>query len=1355
MREPVRFADGVAALAEAGVGRYLELGPDAVLSAPVAECLEDLDPDGDEPLVACSQRQGQDQAGNLLAFLARAHVDGADLDWGALHEGSGARAVDLPTYAFQRERYWLESRPAADPSVEGLAIAAHPLLHGATQLAERDEWVLSGRISLAAQPWLADHCVFGSVLLPGTGQIDLAASAGRLVGCETIDELTFEVPIVLRPEGSLALQVTVGEPDQSGGREVAIYTRADGPEEEAGEAAWTRHASGSVSPTAADAAAPAPLGAWPPVEATPIDVAALYEMLDEVGFGYGPAFRRAVAAWKRGEETFAEVELDAAASFGQGFTIHPALLDAAGHPTLEFLGAGSGGELPLPFSWSNVTVRQAGASTLRVRITPAGEDAVRIAAFDSAGTPVLSADSVASRPVAASQLRGASRDLSDSLFSIEWAEADEPAEPGPLRFAILGEPPAGAPAADRYPDLEALASAVEAGEPAPDVVVAAAAADPTLEPAAATEHGVGATLELIQAWLACERLGDARLALVTRQAVAVRDDEPRDLAAAAVWALVTSAQAEHPDRFLLLDADEEAIRWEALAAGEESQLASRASALFVPRLRTAREQTLAVPAAEPSWHLDAGEAGMLEGLEIRPDGRAERPLQPDEVRIAVRAAGLNFRDVLITLGQYPGRASIGSEAAGTVLEVGAAVADLAAGDRVLGTMDDAFGPLAVTQRHRVTPIPAGWSFVDAAAVPITFLTAYYALVDLAGLGAGETILIHAAAGGVGQAAVQIAAHLGATVFATASPRKWEALEGLGLPPERIASSRDLEFREKFRETSGGRGVDVVLDALAGEFVDASLDLVADGGRFIEMGKADIREPDQVAAGHPGVRYRAFDLVEAEPQRLQEMLRELGALFERGTLRLPPIRTWDIRRSLDAFRHLREGRNIGKVVLTLPRALDPEGTVLISGGTGGLGALVAERLAASEGARHLLLLSRRGAAADGVGELVERLAELGASATVVACDVADREALGGALAAIDPAHPLTAVIHTAGVLDDGVVEKLDRAQVARVLRPKSVGAIQLHELTRSADLAEFVMFSSVSATIGAPGQGNYAAANAFLDALAQRRGAEGLPAQALAWGLWGEAGMGETLGDVDRARLARQGMAPLSNDDGLELLDAARAIGGAALVPIRLDAGALKRQAQAEALPPIFRNLVRAPARSAASGVALAQLASASGVEAERLALDLVRGHIAGVLGYSSPQAVDPERPFKDLGVDSLAAVELRNRLGAATGLRLPATLVFDHPTAAAVAAFLLTKVEGASPGAAQGNGEEARLREALASIPLARLRSAGLLETLLELAAANGDAFSEEAIGEEIDEMDVDDLVQRALETQATQVEAG
>ncbi|MEU8383078.1 type I polyketide synthase [Streptosporangium sp. NPDC048865] len=364
---------------------------------------------------------------------------------------------------------------------------------------------------------------------------------------------------------------------------------------------------------------------------------------------------------------------------------------------------------------------------------------------------------------------------------------------------------------------------------------------------------------------------------------------------------------------------------------------------------------------------------------------------------------------------------------------------------------------------------------------------------------------------------------------------------------------------------------------------------------------------------------------------------------------------------------------------MPRRWDPEGTVLITGGTGGLGALFARHLVTERGVRHLLLTSRRGPDAPGAAELRDELVAHGAEVTVVASDVGDRDQVAALLAGVPGEHPLTAVIHTAGVLDDGTIASLTPERLETVLRPKVDAAWHLHELTAELDLAEFVMFSSVAGVIGAPGQGNYAAANSFLDALAQLRRAEGLPAVSLAWGAWAQdGGMTGTLSDADMERLTRAGTPPLAPEQGLALFEAAVRAGEPVVAPVRLDLPALRARGE---VPPLLRRLVRGRRRSAAgrsetAGTLLQRLAPLTAAERAEVLVDLVRTEVAMVLGHVSPETVEVRREFRELGFDSLTSVDLRNRLNGTTGLRLPSTLVFDYPTPAVLAEFLLAELLG-------------------------------------------------------------------------------
>jgi len=483
----------------------------------------------------------------------------------------------------------------------------------------------------------------------------------------------------------------------------------------------------------------------------------------------------------------------------------------------------------------------------------------------------------------------------------------------------------------------------------------------------------------------------------------------------------------------------------------------------------------------------------------------------------------------------------------------------------------------------------------------------------------------------------------------------------------------------------------------------------------------------------------------------------------GDLELLPVAAWDVRRAGEALRFMSQARHTGKLVLMIPPdAVAPRqaGTVLVTGGTGMLGALVAGHLADAGRARVLMLASRSGPAAPGTAVLAAGLAARGAAVRVTACDAADRAGLAALLAAVPAGCPLTAVVHAAGVLDDGVTGSLTPARVEAVMRPKADAAWHLHELTRDVDLEAFVLFSSAAATFGSAGQGNYAAANAFLDGLASCRRAAGLPGVSLAWGLWaGASGMTGHLDDGDRARMTRGGVQGLTAGQGLALLDAAAGRPEPQLVPARLDlAGVRAAAARGEQVPALWRVLVIRPGLASRPAAAPAdqartlgqQLAALSPADQDTVLLNVVRGHVATVLGHTAAGAVAPDRAFTDLGFDSLTAVELRNRLHAATGLQLPATVVFDYPAPAALARHLREQLCPAA--AAQSGPADHQLRQVLAAIPLNRLREAGLLEPLLQLTGLHHTAASGPGAGaaEAIDTLDADSLVRLALHTEST-----
>ncbi|MFJ2116336.1 type I polyketide synthase, partial [Streptomyces sp. NPDC087850] len=593
LRETVRFEEGIRALADEGWGVFVEASPHPVLTVGMQETLEALDHRG---VVTGSLRRQEGGLDRLLVSLAQVHTHGGTLDWTTVFTGTGAARVDLPTYPFQRRRYWLEATAnvPGDLSAAGLRTLEHPLLTGVVDLAEGERTVFTGRLSVATHPWLADHAVFGSVLLPGTGFVELALAAGQYTGFGHLDELTVHAPLVLPERGAVHIQLVLAGADDLGRRALTVHSR---PEGGAGEQAWTRHATGALA-VAGTAEVPAVSAAWPPSGVIEVDLDEVYERFAEAGYVYGPAFQGLRRVWRREGELFAEVELagserDAAGRFG----VHPALLDAALHPLL--LGYGtprSEGLGRLPFSWSGVSLRATGAATARVRLTLTGGDTVGVTVADAAGGLVASVDALVTRPVTAGQLLQAGRSAGQSgLFEMEWAPVlSSPA--GAESWAVVGCGEAGVSAGGTglgwYEDLTELRQTVDLGAAVPEVVFAFCAHQPREADGANAVHVTTCeVLALLREWLADERFAGARLAVVTGGAVAARPgDAVSDLAGAAVWGLVRSAQSEHPGRFVLLDMDDRAVSWSAaqrgLATGEP-QVAVRGGEVLVPRLARA------------------------------------------------------------------------------------------------------------------------------------------------------------------------------------------------------------------------------------------------------------------------------------------------------------------------------------------------------------------------------------------------------------------------------------------------------------------------------------------------------------------------------------------------------------------------------------------------------------------------------------------------------------------------------------------------------------------------------------------------------------------------------------------------
>jgi myxalamid-type polyketide synthase MxaB len=827
----------------------------------------------------------------------------------------------------------------------------------------------------------------------------------------------------------------------------------------------------------------------------------------------------------------------------------------------------------------------------------------------------------------------------------------------------------------------------------------------------ATGREAAHALQLAQHLLAADT--PTRLWLVTCGAQAVTGTEPIDIDAAGLWGLGRTLTLECPQLqtvcvdleggphdFDHLLAELNASRAEAHPmrpgpqsghhtvpqpndAATESQIAWRAGVRHVARLQRLRDSRKTLERPSEPFRLQLAEYGSPDQLTLAP--RPRRTPGPGEVEVEVRATALNFRDVLNSLGlladyyrnvlgiERAADIPLGFDCAGVVTAVGPDITDIQAGDEVMVAAAGASTSHLTIWRACVARKPAALSFEAASALPSVFLTAWHALERLARLGPGERVLIHAAAGGVGQAAVQIAQAKGAEIFATASPAKWEALRRQGVA--HVMNSRTLDFADEIMRLTHGEGVDVVLNSLSGDVIDKSLDVVRHGGRYVEIGKLGILDPAEVTRRRPDVRYFTFDLGEetaGDPEWLQTTLDTLRQKFESAELKPLPFAVFPIEEAIEAYRTMQQARHVGKVVLSFapaPQAIRSDASYLITGGLGALGLEVARYLV-SRGARQIVLSSRKAAVSTNA---LDALREAGATVVVAPADVASADDVTRLLDQCQALAPLRGIVHAAGVLDDGILEKQTAERFRRVFAPKVEGALHLHEQTAESSLDFFVCFSSMASLLGSPGQSNYASANACLDALCQHRRARGLPALSINWGPFANVGMAAHLD------MTGQGVDKMDAPSGMDvmgsLLDARST--PAQVAVMRIHWGAFTQGA-----PPAFLSLVSplarqsAPARASASDDSvLRRLQDASLEEREKQLQSYLQEQLLSVLGLDASQPLSPTQSWSGLGLDSLMTVELKNRLERSLRVTLPVDkLTRDTQT---LSQFILTKIQAA------------------------------------------------------------------------------
>lgn len=1327
-RQPVQFAESVRTVAALGCSVLMEIGPQPVLTgAAVQVWPEHLA----APRAIVSLRKGVGDRRQIADALAAAYVGGRQPDFAALHR-QPRRRVELPTYPFQRRRFWPKTSASAGSEFNG--VAASGILGSGKDLASGDS-VYTSRLSVKSQPWLSDHVIYGTVVVPGATYAAMALAA---VGTPArARDVFFYEPIILPEKSSREVQLTLHPLEGGSEWKFQVHSRPYGVR----DTEWSLNAEGVVVSGVGDDTDEPVSGSDPVDEAIErldrMRPQELFETFADLELAWGPTWSGSLKSLWLGEgEAIGDILVGEELAEHLGTEpMHPVLMDlctGVAFPAFPALLAAEQGvnDLFLPLRYGQVTLREKMPRRFycRARWHSSGLDS-ETQVFD---LDFLDRDGrqlggirefTVKRAPREALLRGLGGDATRLLYTLGWHEVPPPPsssdseDAGRLSgnwliagFDELAAKLPGCVPFDRSTDPELLgqllAQAHERGAGFSGVVWRSAGpnADESSPGsgagAARLETEIANLLSAVHAVQGGSQGGGVKLPgglwIVTERAVATESGEPVDPVQAALWGFGRTTINEEPAlRCKLVDCDGSPEAVHALAGllatpVEEPEIALRQGKLLASRLLPwARSGHLTVPRAG-DYVLAPTERGAIDNLRL-----TETDVPPPDdgyVQVRVEAAGLNFRDVLNVLGLYPGDPGpIGGDFAGVVTQLGDGATGLEVGQRVYGSMQGAFASRFNVPAQFLAPIPDGVSAVEAATIPAAALTVRLAF-DWAQLKPGDKVLIHAASGGVGLAAVQMAQQCGAEVFATASTFKRATLRKLGV--KHVYDSRTTDFADQILADTDGAGVDVVLNSLTSEgFIEATLKATAQNGRFAEIAKRDIWTPEQMAVARSDIAYEivALDTVMfTEPERIRDLLTEvsqgLAAAVDSSRTgssvaewRPLPAEIYPLTEARAAFRRMQQARHIGKIVVQIPNPLQPRAdrTYLITGGLGAIGLHTASYLA-QLGAGDIVLTSRRAPDADAQQAIDDITERYKTRIHVFTADVGDESDVTALLERIRAElPPLAGVAHLAGVLDDALLSQQSLDRFRTTLAPKAFGACHLDRLTREDELDFFIVSSSVSSLFGSPGQSNYATANAFLDGLVAQRRAQGLPATGVNFGPWSQGGMASS--EAASANISAQGLIPLEPSAALGALAEviANGTGQAAVIKANWQRAA---KVLGSSRPPIL-DLVLPSAVGEVIGDSelLRQLQEIPVAQRAGFVTEFLQREVQNFLRLASAPAATSR--FLDLGTDSLMAIELRNRLHSQFGgaFTINATAVFDYPTIGGLAEYLVGQLPDAEP----------------------------------------------------------------------------
>ncbi len=1238
--------------------------------------------------------------GSALAdTLARLYVSGVNFNWQAICGSHKQHAALLPTYPFQRSRHWAAPAPSSGKkALPRTSQSAEMLLGRHVRSPLLPEQWFELELDARHLPHIGDHRLFESVVVAAATYVAMAAHIGRRLfpgNTVVLENVRLLRALTLADDESRTLQFML-RPAQEGQFAFEVVSLENDVHHE--------HAKGLLRSTASVASAERL--DLPGVQSRCREQMAgsdFYDGFWQLGYHLGPIYRWIDTVWSGPGEVLSRL-CPHPESLGENECGHPGLIDSC-FQTLtrcipeEYSALLGGVALFIPVAIDNVhfysgleAVHWCHAVLLEQRAHDLLTANLRL--FDAQGRLVGEINGFSVKAVPRHRLVGANL-AAPVNYGLMWQRLDRPVhQSAKQNWHLVGE----------QAERNAIANALEhAGQhcktfswteqiPEQDAEVLVLCCPEPVAAAQPNSHvlrhsAFESTLEhLLRQLRGCISAPSLKAVwLVTRGAQPVDRHAVEELDSGLFSGIHAVLSNEYPNVFVgILDLDldsdfgdyQELARW--LPQFRENRLAIRNGAAFACRLQPWKPET----ARERCQALDSRSRGVLDALVWEEAVRGE--LAADDVEIRVVSSALNFRDVLQALDMYPGEATaLGGECAGQVVRVGANVQTLAAGDPVFCLLaeEGCLRDFVRTSEDRVFKLPPELSFDEAAGMPVAFLTAYHGLRVLAGLSSGESVLIHAGTGGVGMAAIQIAKAVGAHIIATAgSEEKRQYLRSLGIAD--VGDSRSTAFADTVRRATGGRGVDVVLNALAGDMLTASMDALVPNGRFVEVGKADIWDEERLSRSYPGISYYHFDLVELQRKQPSAIADGIAAILgdlAAGRLQPLPYRLFSRTDTADAFRYMAQARHRGKVLLRLNAPRNPsfnvraDASYLITGGLGGLGRFFAHWLA-SQGAGAVLLTGRKALDSEGEAFLAE-LEALGCKPAYVAVDVSDFKALTQALGQHNPL-PLRGIIHAAGVADDAPLHHLDWPHFDHVLAPKVSGAWNLHLISADLPLDFFALCSSASGWLGNPGQANYAAANTWLDSFAAWRRVHGLPALSIAWGPWSEAGMharltaGRNPDSNDMGTIApEQGVAALAS-----LLESRDVPAALAVLPSRAE-NYLK-----QAAPPALRPLLAEQLRSVGNTQAPARQRLDEDFgrlpEAERypFLLDYLRRQLGQSLSLPAAE-VSPDATLELLGLDSLMSVEVVNRIERDFGLRLNADFLTRSSSPQELAAGLMSRLQ--------------------------------------------------------------------------------